>query len=80
MIVPVKVNFQYSEQCINNVLMLKTFVDSIKPLWQALSATGSSELQKICEVRLEVASGPAFIEKHVALQARQLPPYQESDQ
>ena len=38
------------EQSVNNVLMLKTFVDSIKPVWQALTGAASEELQKIREV------------------------------
>jgi hypothetical protein len=38
------------EQSVNNVLMLKTFVDSIKPVWQALTGVGSEELQKIRQV------------------------------
>ena len=53
MIIPTKVNFQYAEQCINNVLMLKAFVDSIKLLWQALEGAGSGELQKIRQVFVE---------------------------
>jgi hypothetical protein len=32
------------------VLMLKTFVDSIKPIWQALAGVKSGELTKIREV------------------------------
>ena len=38
------------EQSVNNVLMLKTFVDSIKPVWQALTGAASEELQKIRQV------------------------------
>ena len=34
--------------------MLKTFVDSIKPIWQALAGVGSTELQKIREVGLRL--------------------------
>ena len=52
-IFPTKVSFQYAEQCINNVLMLKTFVDSIKPLWQVLAGVGTAELRKICQVCIE---------------------------
>jgi DNA mismatch repair protein MSH4 len=51
-IIPTKVNFQYAEQCINNVLMLKAFVDSIKPLWQALAGASSGILLKIRQVRV----------------------------
>ena len=51
-IIPTKVNFQYAEQCINNVLMLKAFVDPIKPLWQALAGASSGDLQKIRQVHM----------------------------
>ena len=44
---PTKIDFAYMEQSVNNVLMLKTFVDSIKPVWQALVGAGSGELQQI---------------------------------
>jgi hypothetical protein len=56
-IIPTKVDFQYAEQCINNVLMLKAFVDSINPLWQALVGVGSGELQKIRQVFVERGRG-----------------------
>ena len=35
------------EQSVNNVLMLKTFVDSIKPVYQALVGASSAELLQI---------------------------------
>src|ERR1700743_3662793 len=38
------------EQSVNNILLLKTFVDSIKPIWQALAGAGSEELQMIRQV------------------------------
>jgi DNA mismatch repair protein MSH4 len=44
---PTKLDFAYMEQSVNNVLMLKTFVDSIKPVWQALVGALSAELQQI---------------------------------
>lgn len=47
---PKRLDFQYMEQSVNNVLMLKSFVDSIKPVWQVLAGVGSAELQKIREV------------------------------
>ena len=43
-------DFHYMEQSVNNVLMLKTLVDSIKPIWQALAGARSEELQVIREV------------------------------
>ena len=49
---PTMIDFDYMEQSVNNVLMLKTFVDSIKPVWQALVGAASDELQHIREVRL----------------------------
>jgi len=42
------------EQSVNNVLMLKSFVDSIKPIWQGLAGVSSDELQKIREVQISV--------------------------
>lgn len=42
-----KIDFQHAEQSINNVLMLKTFVDGIKPIWQALTGVNSGELVEI---------------------------------
>ena len=70
---PTKANFQYAEQCINNVLMLKAFVDSIKPLWQALAGVGSGELQKIRQVFAERGCGKrTFLRLFAALCAREL--------
>jgi DNA mismatch repair protein MSH4 len=43
-------NIQQIEQSINQVVTLKTFVDSIKPVWQALTGAASQELRKICQV------------------------------
>ena len=43
-------NIQHTEQSINQILALKTFVDSIKPVWQALTGAASDELRKICQV------------------------------
>jgi DNA mismatch repair protein MSH4 len=43
-------NIQQMEQSINQVVILKTFIDSIKPVWQALTAAASQELRKICQV------------------------------
>jgi DNA mismatch repair protein MSH4 len=43
-------NLQQTEQSINHVVMLKTFVDSIKPVWQALAGATSEELRKIRQV------------------------------
>ena len=53
-LVPKKLDLQYLEQSVNNVLMLKSYVDSVKPIWQALVGVSSEELQKIREVRLSV--------------------------
>lgn len=47
---PKKLDFQYMEQSVNNVLMLKSFIDSIKPIWQDLAGACSEELQNIKEV------------------------------
>ena len=51
---PKKFDLQYMEQSVNNVLMLKSYVDSIKPIWQSLTGVSSEELQKIREVGLSV--------------------------
>jgi DNA mismatch repair protein MSH4 len=45
-----KGNIQQTEQAINQVVTLKTFVDSIKPVWQALTGAASEELRKIRQV------------------------------
>jgi DNA mismatch repair protein MSH4 len=46
-------NIQQIEQSINQVVTLKTFVDSIQPVWQALNGAASEELQKIRQVGLK---------------------------
>ena len=45
-----KIDFHHAEQSINHMLMLKTFIDGIKPVWQALAGVSSKELVKIREV------------------------------
>lgn len=50
---PKRLDFQYMEQSVNNVLMLKSFVDSIKPVWQILAGASSPELLKIQQVCLK---------------------------
>ena len=47
---PKKLDFYYAEQSINNVVQLKTFIDGIAPIWQALSGATSEELVKIRSV------------------------------
>ncbi|KAK5951705.1 MutS protein msh4 [Knufia fluminis] len=49
-LLPKNIDFQYMEQSVNNVLMLKSFVDSIKPIWQCLTGVSSDELLKIREL------------------------------
>ncbi|RMD44352.1 hypothetical protein DV735_g811, partial [Chaetothyriales sp. CBS 134920] len=44
---PTKLGFPHMEQSVNNVLILKTFVDSINPIWQALVGATSAELRQI---------------------------------
>ncbi|EXJ96014.1 DNA mismatch repair protein MSH4 [Capronia coronata CBS 617.96] len=51
-VIQTKIGIQYAEQAVNQVLMLKTFVDSIKPLWQALTGASSEELHEIRQARL----------------------------
>ncbi len=47
-----KPDVQYMEQSVNQVLMLKTFVESIKPIWQALAGSSSDDLQMIHQVSM----------------------------
>lgn len=49
-VISTKLDFQHAEQSVNNVLMLKSFVDGIKPIWQALSSALSLDLQRIREL------------------------------
>ncbi|EGC49164.1 DNA mismatch repair protein [Histoplasma capsulatum var. duboisii H88] len=46
-VMPTKVTFQHAEQSINNVIMLKTYVNAIKPIHQALSGAQSTLLLAI---------------------------------
>jgi hypothetical protein len=48
-------NIQQAEQSINQVVTLKAFVDSIKPVWQALTGAASEELKKIRQVCMNCA-------------------------
>ncbi|PLB45281.1 putative DNA mismatch repair protein Msh4 [Aspergillus steynii IBT 23096] len=49
-LVPTKQTFQYLEQSVNNVIMLKTCVSSIKPVYKALAPAQSSLLLTIREL------------------------------
>ncbi|KIX93861.1 uncharacterized protein Z520_10486 [Fonsecaea multimorphosa CBS 102226] len=46
-IISTRQDFHFMEQSINNVLMLKTLVDDVKPVCQALAGASSEELQTI---------------------------------
>ncbi|KAK6376393.1 MutS protein msh4 [Exophiala oligosperma] len=46
-VMPTKPDSTYTEQSVNNVLMLKTFVDSIAPIWRALGNSNCEELSNI---------------------------------
>ncbi|KAF1953836.1 hypothetical protein CC80DRAFT_537117 [Byssothecium circinans] len=48
-VVPTKPTLQTSEQSINQIIMLKTFVHSIRPIYEALFGARSSMLQNIRE-------------------------------
>ncbi|OJD16553.1 hypothetical protein AJ78_03290 [Emergomyces pasteurianus Ep9510] len=51
-LMPTKVTFQHAEQSINNIIMLKTYVNAIKPIYQALSGAQSDLLlaiRNLCE-------------------------------
>lgn len=45
-----KPDMTYMEQSVNHVLMLKTFVNSIRPIWQALGSSKCEELSHIHQV------------------------------
>ena len=49
-IIPSKPSIYYWEQCINNVIMLKQYVKSISPIYEALVTAESTLLSKIREV------------------------------
>ncbi|CAG7973916.1 unnamed protein product [Penicillium salamii] len=49
-LVPTKQTVQYVEQSVNNVIMLKTYVSSIKTIFQALSTAQSDLLRTIREL------------------------------
>ena len=44
-------SIQYSEQSINNVILLKQYVKSIPPVYEALKTTRSELLVEILEVK-----------------------------
>lgn len=52
-VIPTKRTFQYVEQSVNNVIMLKTYVSSIKPVYMALATAQSSLLLTIREVSIQ---------------------------
>ena len=49
-LVPTKRTFQYVEQSVNNVIMLKTYVSSINAVYKALATAQSEILLTIREV------------------------------
>lgn len=56
-LVPTKPTFQHAEQSINNVIMLKTYVSSIKPVYEALAGAQSALLltiRDVCFVAIEL--------------------------
>jgi hypothetical protein len=50
-VTPSKVTLQTTEQAINQVIMLKQFVNSVNPVFEALAGTASTMLNNIREVR-----------------------------
>jgi hypothetical protein len=50
-VTPSKVTLQTTEQAINQVIMLKQFVNSVNPVFEALTGTASTMLNNIREVR-----------------------------
>ncbi|ETN38840.1 uncharacterized protein HMPREF1541_06880 [Cyphellophora europaea CBS 101466] len=67
---PTQVNFEYMEQSANNVLMLKTFVESIRSVWQALIGAASIELKKILEELIKYAINDDVAYAHQATELR----------
>jgi DNA mismatch repair protein MSH4 len=49
-ITPSKPTLQTTEQAINQIIMLKHFVSSVNPIFEALTGTGSSMLDNIREL------------------------------
>ncbi|KAH4123620.1 hypothetical protein HBI49_025660 [Parastagonospora nodorum] len=49
-VTPSKPTLQTTEQSINHIIMLKHFVGSVKPIYEALTGTGSSMLNNIREL------------------------------
>ncbi|KAH3954914.1 hypothetical protein HBH53_014490 [Parastagonospora nodorum] len=49
-VTPSKPTLQTTEQSINHIIMLKYFVGSVKPIYEALTGTGSSMLNNIREL------------------------------
>jgi DNA mismatch repair protein MSH4 len=49
-ITPTKPTLQTTENAINQIIMLKHFVGSVNPIFEALTGTGSSMLHNIREV------------------------------
>lgn len=51
---PVKLSISHVEQSVNHVIMLKSYVYSILPIYEALAGAKSSLLIKIKDVRLSL--------------------------
>jgi DNA mismatch repair protein MSH4 len=49
-IIPSKITLQTTEQSINHIIMLKQFVNSVRPVFEALTGTGSVMLNNIREI------------------------------
>jgi len=49
-VIPTKPSVQHTEQAINQVIMLKQFVNSVKPIYEALAGARSAILNQIREV------------------------------
>jgi DNA mismatch repair protein MSH4 len=55
-VTPSKVTLQTTENSINQVIMLKQFVNSVNPVFEALTGTASTMLNNIREVRVHPPS------------------------
>ncbi|KAM5494010.1 MutS protein msh4 [Microsporum audouinii] len=66
-VVPTKPSFLFAEQSINNVIMLKTFVSSIKPVYEALTGAGSGLLESIRNASEKQLCSPSNYEPVLSL-------------
>jgi len=57
---PAKPTLQTTEQAINQVIMLKQFVSSVNPVFEALTGARSTMLNNIREVTMQILLSISF--------------------